>query len=107
MQIISAKWGNAAQTVLLVTADIGDEGPHRTLAVQWPCETWHRAVVQDWIAAGGQIAAADPPPAPVDFSDVDNVEKAIKALGLVVAQWANKTPAQLKTAFKAAWESLP
>ena len=44
---------------------------------------------------------------PIDFSDVDNVEKSLKALGLVVATWNGKTPAQLKTAFKAAWDSLP
>ena len=43
----------------------------------------------------------------IDFSDVDNVEKALKALGLVVAAWNGKTPAQLKAAFKTAWEGLP
>jgi len=47
------------------------------------------------------------PKPPIDFSDVDNVEKALKALGLVVAAWNGKTPAQLKAAFKTAWESLP
>lgn len=62
---------------------------------------------QKWLALGNVPEPADPDPAPIDFSDVDNVEKALKALGLVVAQWNGKTPAQLKTAFKAAWDSLP
>lgn len=47
------------------------------------------------------------PKPPIDFSDVDNVEKALKALGLVTAAWNGKTPAQLKAAFKTAWDSLP
>mgnify|MGYP001574047611 CR=1 FL=1 len=46
-------------------------------------------------------------PAPIDFFDVDNVEKALKAFGLVVAAGNGKTPAQLKAAFKTAWGSLP
>ena len=50
-------------------------------------------------------AALQPPP--IDFADVDNVEKALKALGLVCAAWNGKTPAQLKAAFKTAWDSLP
>jgi len=47
------------------------------------------------------------PKPPIDFSDVDQIEKSLKALGLVVAQWTSHTPAQLKAAFKAAWDSLP
>ena len=50
---------------------------------------------------------ATPAPPPIDFSNVDNVEKALKALGLVCAAWNGKTPAQLKAAFKTAWDSLP
>jgi hypothetical protein len=62
---------------------------------------------QKWLAEGNTPNPQDPDPAPIDFSDVDNVEKALKALGLVVAAWNGKTPAQLKAAFKAAWDSLP
>jgi hypothetical protein len=43
----------------------------------------------------------------IDFSDVDNVEKGLKSLGLVTATWGGKTVSQLKAAFKAAWDSLP
>jgi hypothetical protein len=62
---------------------------------------------QKWLALGNTPDPQDPDPAPIDFSDVDNVEKALKALGLVVAAWNGKTPAQLKAAFKTAWDSLP
>jgi len=50
---------------------------------------------------------AKPKPPPIDFSDVDNIEKSLKALGLVCAPWNGKTPTQLKASFKTAWESLP
>ena len=57
---------------------------------------------QAWLAQGNTSQPADPDPTPIDFSDVDNVEKALKALSLVVAAWNGKTPAQLKAAFKTA-----
>ena len=47
------------------------------------------------------------PKPPIDISNVDNIEKALKALGLVCAAWNDKTPAQLKAAFKTAWDALP
>lgn len=54
-----------------------------------------------------EVLAFNAPRPPIDFSNVDKVEKALKALGLVVAAWNSKTPAQLKAAFKTAWDSLP
>lgn len=54
-----------------------------------------------------EVIAFLAPRPPIDFSNVDNVEKALKALGLVIAAWNGKTPAQLKDAFKTAWDSLP
>lgn len=60
-----------------------------------------------WVAAGNEPLPADPPPPPIDLSDVDNLERALKALGLVTATWTSHTPAQLKAAFKTAWDSLP
>lgn len=47
------------------------------------------------------------PKPPIDFSDVENVEKALKALGMVAAAWNGKTRQQLRDAFKQAWDSLP
>lgn len=49
---------------------------------------------------------SQPVPAPIDQADLGNVQKQIKALGLVTAQWNGKTEAQLKTAFRAAMASL-
>ena len=102
MNITAMQWGNAEQTVLRVTLADGE-----VRSVPWPCKTWHAAVVQRWLDEGGVIAPAADRPAPVDLADVDNVEKALKALGLVVATWTNHSPAQLKAAFRQAWNSLP
>jgi len=51
------------------------------------------------------VAFLNPPP--IDQSDLDNTEKSIKALALVVAQWNGKTIPQLKAAFRVARDSLP
>lgn len=68
-----------------------------------PDDFEEKTVTQEEFAA--LINALKPPP--VDLSDPDNHEKAIKALGLVVAQWSGKTIPQLKAAFKTAWDALP
>ena len=60
-----------------------------------------------WLAAGNTPQAADPDPVPLDQSDLDMIEKQIKALALVVMAWNGKTKPQLKAAFKTAWDSLP
>lgn len=60
-----------------------------------------------WVAQGNTAQPDDPSPAPIDFSDSNNQEKALKAVMLVVAQWTSHTPAQARAAFKAAWDSLP
>lgn len=44
---------------------------------------------------------------PLDQADVDKINKQLKALALVVAQWNGKTVPQLKAAFRAAMNSLP
>lgn len=58
---------------------------------------------------GAPIDPTPPPPVvlPIDKSDLDNIEKAIKAALLVCAAWNGKTPGQAKAAFKAAWDALP
>jgi len=47
------------------------------------------------------------PKPPIDFSDVNNIEKGLKALALCVAQIGGLTVPQLKTLFKQKWDSLP
>lgn len=66
---------------------------------------WRR--VLEWVAAGNAIAAADPPPPPLDISDINNLDKALKALGLLIAQYTGKTPAQVRTDFMAIYRGLP
>lgn len=54
--------------------------------------------------ASAEIEASKPS---VDRLDFDNVEKDIRALAIVLAQWNGKTVPQLRAAFRAARASLP
>jgi len=47
------------------------------------------------------------PKPPIDLSDVNNIEKGMKALALCVAQVGGLTVPQMKTLFKQKWDSLP
>lgn len=53
------------------------------------------------------VVAFFAPKPPIDFSNVDNLEKGLKALALCVAQIGGLTVPQLKTMFKNKWDSLP
>ena len=44
---------------------------------------------------------------PIDLSDVDNIEKGLKALALCIAQVGGLTVPQMKVMFKQKWDSLP
>jgi hypothetical protein len=61
---------------------------------------------QAWLAAGNTPQPADPAPSPVDLSDVDNLERAFKALALCVAQVGGLTPLQMKQLFKQKYDAL-
>jgi hypothetical protein len=61
---------------------------------------------QAWLAAGNAPLSADPAPSPVDLSNVDNLERAFKALALCVAQVGGLTPAQMKAMFKQKYDAL-
>ena len=47
------------------------------------------------------------PPPPRDRSNVDNLEKTLKALALCVAQVGGLTVPQMKALFKQKWDALP
>jgi hypothetical protein len=64
----------------------------------------------------GQEEIADDDPAlmaflttrpPIDLSDLDNLDKALKALGLCIAQVGGLTAPQMRTLFKSKWDLLP
>lgn len=47
------------------------------------------------------------PKPPIDLSNLNNIEKALKALALCVADVGNLTPVQMRTLFKQKWDALP
>jgi len=70
---------------------------------------------KDWIAAGKPVDDPDPEPPPVDHGDIDNLQKQMKALALVMRSYCNalkagtytnKSVADLKANFKQAFDSL-
>jgi hypothetical protein len=58
------------------------------------------------ITAGAIVAPEDPPVPAIDFSDVNNVERGLKALALTFAQITNTPIATVRTIFKQKWDSL-
>lgn len=72
---------------------------------------------QKWLAAGNTPQPDDSVPfQPTDFSNLDNLDKVLKAILLVMRQYTNalaagthtqKTVAQLKADLKTAYDALP
>ena len=56
MDIASNSFADPNGTVLALTDAAGP-----ALSVPWPCETWHRAAIQEWLDAGNSIAPYAPP----------------------------------------------
>jgi hypothetical protein len=63
-----------------------------------------------------EVVAFLSPRAPIDLSNIDNLDKVLKSLGLVMRDYCNslnagtytnKTVAQLKSDFAAKYQSLP
>lgn len=54
-----------------------------------------------------EVIAFLAPRAPVDLSNIDNLDKALKALGLCIAQVGGLTVPQMKALFKSKWDALP
>lgn len=61
---------------------------------------------QTWLAAGNTPDPADPPPVPLDLSDINNLDKVLKALGIGLGALMGKTPAQVRTAIQQAYQAL-
>lgn len=106
----SPQWANEAHTRidLMVkfahlneevpfTASIGDSEVHGN-------ELFVRASGGEFGAIADYVAPA--PVAPVDISDVDNLNKVLKALALCVAEAAGWTVPQLKSKFKQKYDLL-
>jgi hypothetical protein len=103
MTITQIKWTNSDRTTIKVTLDNGE-----VKFCEWPNNrTYIREAIEQALASGIVIQNEDPPPPPIDLSDLDNLEKAIKALGLVIADVSGRTPLQIKTLFKQKYDSLP
>lgn len=47
------------------------------------------------------------PPVQLDMSNINNLDKLTKAIGLTIASLTGHTPAEVVAAFKTAWNSLP
>jgi hypothetical protein len=71
---------------------------------------------QAWLAAGNTPLPADPAPTPIDLSNIDNLDRTLKALGLLTRQYSNalkagtyvnKTVADVKADFSAIYAALP
>ncbi len=63
-----------------------------------------------WLWNGGAPTNPNPSPPPLpppDFSNLDNLDKTFRALGLMIANFTGKTPVQVKQAFQSAYQSLP
>jgi hypothetical protein len=61
---------------------------------------------QEWLAKGNTPEAADPEPTPLDISDVENLDRVLKALALCVAQVGGLTVPQMKALFKQKYDQL-
>lgn len=59
-----------------------------------------------WLDEGNTPEPADPEPEPMDFSDINNATKILKAFALVVADRFGLTPTQLRDLIKQKFGTL-
>lgn len=60
-----------------------------------------------FLIEGVVLLPADPDPAPVDYSDSNNIDKTLQALMLCIAQVGGLTIPQAKALFKSKFNLLP
>lgn len=89
MDITSVTYANPEQTSL--TVDTVDEG---AMTVPWPCQTWHREEIEDWLGEGGVIGAYTAPPPPAEQVRDDEF-KALPDRQAVLDKLQNATPQQI------------
>lgn len=65
--------------------------------------TWNLAAPQPTEA---ELLAVVVPPPP-DPADLERMEKALRAMGLLIAQYTGKTPAKVRADFMAIYKALP
>lgn len=75
-------------------------------SIPWPPVESEGIKAKAEIDAGAVVAPEDPPTAPIDLSDVNNLERAVKALALTFAQITNTPIATVRTIFKQKWDQL-
>lgn len=61
---------------------------------------------QRWLAGGNIPEPADPEPVHIDLSDINNLERSLKALALTFAQITNTPVSTIRTIFKQNWDQL-
>jgi len=81
-----------------------------------------QGIAAGWLYDGIIFTAPPAPPPPIDLSDLDNLQKVLKAFGLLIRQYANdlktgtytgdgaggtKTVANVKADFAAIYQALP
>lgn len=76
-----------------------------TIYGMWTCRQW--ANQEELPDNDPAVVAFLAPRAPIDQSDLNNIEKRDKAILLCIAQVGGLTVAQIRAMFKAKYDSLP
>jgi hypothetical protein len=111
MAIVQAKPGR--KYVVLDANDIVTEVFTITTRAEWDdtllkvMELGFRIPKVGWWWNGSKFVDPQTLPPPVDYSNADNLPKWARALGILIGQYANKTPAQVKQDYLTIYKNLP
>jgi hypothetical protein len=75
----------------------------------WRIDFRPEATTQQRAAAQAVVTSFDPvsADAPLDISDINNLDKVFRAIGLLIAQYTGKAPATVRNDFMTIYRSLP